>query len=158
MLQALLENIELTSRPDTWAYIWGNSNFSSAKAYKKLIGHRQVHPAFHWIWRSKCQMKHKIFFWLLLMDRIPTKDILRRRNMHLDSYTCEMCILQRPETCAHLILRCNFAKACWASIGVSVATSTSTAQILNRMRRRLQVPFFMEIIILIVLVHLDDKK
>jgi hypothetical protein len=92
--------------------------------------------------------EHKVLSWLLLMDRIPTKDILRRRNMHLDSYTCEMCILQRPETSVHLILRCNFTKACWASIGVSVATSTSTAQILYRIRRRLQVPFFMEVIIL----------
>jgi hypothetical protein len=61
MLQALLENIELTSRRDTWTYIWGNSNFSSAKAYKKLIGHRRVHPAFHWIWRSKCQMNIKSY-------------------------------------------------------------------------------------------------
>jgi hypothetical protein len=148
ILQSLLDSFVLTPNPDIWTYIWGNSSFSASKAYKKLIGHRQVHPAFQWIWRSKCQMKHKVFFWLLLMDRIPTRDILRRKNMNLDSYTCDLCILQRPETSAHLFLRCNFAKACWASIGVTVSTSTSVMRIFNRIRRRLQVPFFMEIIIL----------
>jgi hypothetical protein len=69
-----------------------------------------------------------VFFWILLMDKIPTRDILRRKNMYLDSYTCDLCILQRLETSAHLFLRCNFAKACWASIGVTVSTSTSTLQ------------------------------
>jgi hypothetical protein len=38
-------------------------------------------------------MKHKIFFWLLLNDRINTKDLLQRKNYNLDSYTCDMCIL-----------------------------------------------------------------
>jgi hypothetical protein len=62
ILQSLLDNLVSTPNPDIWTYIWGNSSFSASKAYKKLIGHRQVHPAFHWIWRSKCQMKHKVFF------------------------------------------------------------------------------------------------
>jgi hypothetical protein len=93
-LQSLFDDIELTFRPDTWTYIWGNFNFSSAGAYKKLIGHKQVHPAFHWIWKSKCQMR------LLLMDMIPTKDFLRRKNIQLDSYICDMCILQRPNKCS----------------------------------------------------------
>jgi hypothetical protein len=68
--------------------------------------------------------------------------------MVLESYTCDMCILQRLETAAHLFLRCNFAKACWASIGISVATTRPVPQIINRIRINLGVPFFMEIIIL----------
>jgi hypothetical protein len=54
----------------------GNMGFSAAKAYKALIGHKCVHLAFKWIWKSKCQMNHKVFFWLLLKDRINTRDIL----------------------------------------------------------------------------------
>jgi hypothetical protein len=38
--------------------------------------------------------------------------------MELESYTCENCILQRLEVVYHLFLRCNFARACWESIGV----------------------------------------
>jgi hypothetical protein len=68
-------------------------------------------------------MNHKVFFWLVLKDRINTRDMLRRRGMELDSFVCEMCILQVPETSVHLLLRCNFAKACWASIGVQYVPS-----------------------------------
>jgi hypothetical protein len=41
--------------------------------------------------------------------------ILRRRNMTLDSYVCEMCLLQREETLRHLFFSCPFAKYCWVS-------------------------------------------
>jgi hypothetical protein len=88
-------------------------------------------------------MKHKAFSWLLLKDRINTRELLQRRNMEFDSYTCDMCILQRLETSPHLILRCNFARACWASIGINVPMTRSAPQIFNRMRRHLGVPFFM---------------
>jgi hypothetical protein len=148
---ALQERINDLIQPDgsdRWTYIWGNSNFSASKAYKALIGHRSIHPAFKWIWSSKCQMKHKFFCWLLLRDRISTRDFLQRRSMELDSYTCEMCILQRSETCAHLFFRCNFTKACWASIGITVPTTRLVTSIINRIRRLLNLPFFMEIIIL----------
>jgi hypothetical protein len=59
-----------------------------------------------------------------------------------------MCILQRLETSAHLFLRCNFAKACWASLGITVITTRPILQIINHIKRDLRVPFFMEIIIL----------
>jgi hypothetical protein len=55
---------------------------------------------------------------------------------------------QRLETSAHLFLRCNFAKACWASLGITVITTRPILQIINHIKRDLRVPFFMEIIIL----------
>lgn len=122
-------------------------NFTVSKAYRSIIGSRMVHPVFLWIWKSKGQMKHKVFFWLLLKDRVNTRDMLRRRNMHLDTYTCELCILQRIETTTHLVLKCNFAKACWQLIGVSVITTRPMKQIFTQIQQQLQVPFFMEIII-----------
>lgn len=67
---------------DLRTYIWG-SEFSCSKAYRHMKGHFDVHNAYKWIWKSWCQLKHKIFFWLLLKDRLNTRDILRRRNMHL---------------------------------------------------------------------------
>jgi hypothetical protein len=150
IFESLIADIEHSTEHDSWAYSWGNAMFSASKVYKLLVGHRQVHPAFNWLWRSRCQLKHKVFFWLFLIDRLSTRDILQRKNMVLESYTCDMCILQRLETAAHLFLRCNFAKACWASIGISVATTRPVPQIINRIRRNLGVPFFMEIIILMV--------
>jgi hypothetical protein len=146
--QELISSKELFDGNDRWKYSWGNSGFSTSKAYKLLIGERNTHPTFHWIWNSKCQMKHKVFFWLLLRDRLSTKDLLRRKNQELDSYTCDLCILQKTENVAHLFLRCNFAKACWNAIGVSVVTTRPLLQILRKIKEKLAVPFYMEIIIL----------
>ena len=131
-----------------WSYIWGTNQFSASKAYLKLTGHRQIHPVYNWTWKSKCQMKHKVFFWLLLKHRLNTKDILQRKNMILDSYTCEMCILQERETVGHLFPGCNFAKACWGSIGVRYITTRNSLEILQDIKNQLQVPLFMEVIII----------
>nr|TKW40338.1 hypothetical protein SEVIR_1G238900v2 [Setaria viridis] len=68
--------------------------------------------------------------------------------MILESYTCDLCILQKRETVSHLFLRCNFAKACWQSIGVSVITTRSLQSIFRQIKDRLAVPFYMEIMIL----------
>jgi hypothetical protein len=54
---------------------------------------------------SQFEPKQKLFFWLFLHDRLNTRDVLKRWNMELESYTCENCILQRLETWSHLFLR-----------------------------------------------------
>jgi hypothetical protein len=38
-----LNDIQDSGADDVWSYIWGSPNFSSVKAYKQLIGSRQVH-------------------------------------------------------------------------------------------------------------------
>lgn len=113
-----------------------------------MIGHRQVDSSIKWLWACKCQMKHKVFFWLLLKDRINTRGVLRRRNYELDDYNCEMCILQRDETIYHLFLKCNFSKACWQSIGLFAPNIHQSHIAVKRLKRQLKVPFFMEITIL----------
>jgi hypothetical protein len=98
----------------------GMVNILVSKAYNHFIGHDYVHLAFKWIWKSCYHMKQKMFFCLLLQNRLNTRGMMRRRNMVLDSYTCELCLLQRVETLRHLFLLCPFAKNCWASIEVLV--------------------------------------
>jgi GH24 family phage-related lysozyme (muramidase) len=55
-------NLVTTDGKDKWIYNWGNANFSTSKAYKNLMAGESAHPVYHWIWRTKCQMKHKVFF------------------------------------------------------------------------------------------------
>jgi hypothetical protein len=55
------------------AYIWGSNQYSSSKAYKHLIGSQPVHPAYRWLWSLSCQQKHKVFYWLLLKNRLNTR-------------------------------------------------------------------------------------
>jgi hypothetical protein len=63
---------------DSWSYIWGTRSYSSVKAYMHLLGSSTMHPTLKWIWKTKCQTKHKVFFWLLLQDRLNTRGMLRR--------------------------------------------------------------------------------
>jgi len=89
-----LNSVQDTDEKDIWSYIWGSPFFSSAKSYKHLTGHRVVHDAFRWLWNSFCQNKQKVFFWLLLKDRLSTRELLRRKNMELPDYTCVCCAKQ----------------------------------------------------------------
>jgi hypothetical protein len=89
ILQSLPGNVQI----DKWSYIWGNGSFSVSKVYNHFIGQEYVHPTFKWIWESCCQMKQHVFFWLLLQNRLNTRGLLQRKNMMLDSYTCEFCLL-----------------------------------------------------------------
>jgi hypothetical protein len=97
---------------DSWFYIWGCFTFTSKKAYQHLLGASWAAPIFKWIWRSSCQPKHKVFFWLLIQDRLSSRNILRRRQMFLPSYDCVLCPLSTEETVDHLFLECNLAREC----------------------------------------------
>ena len=60
---------------------FGDHRYSAQKkAYKHLSGYRQVHPSFRWLWASSYQNKHKVFFWLLLKDRLNIQNLLRRKH------------------------------------------------------------------------------
>jgi hypothetical protein len=142
------EQIALSNAHDRWRYIWGSDNYSSQKAYRFFMGQTQVHPIYRLLWKSKCQPKHRVFYWLWLKNRLNTRDMLRRKNMELDSYSCENCLWQREETLYHLFLRCNFAKACWNSIGITPPRISNPEEASANLKHQLNVPFSMEIIIL----------
>jgi hypothetical protein len=51
-LAQMLENVTTSNEPYIWTYVWGSPWFSAAKVYTYLIGHRSVHSAFRWLWKS----------------------------------------------------------------------------------------------------------
>jgi hypothetical protein len=148
-LQEMVLNFTQTETEDTWSYIWRCNDFSSKKAYMQLAGSRQVHSIFRWLWKSSCQHNHKVFFWLLIQDRLSTRNILKRKHMFLQSYNCVLCNALLEETVEHLFLHCDFAKECWSIIGLAIPFGYEPFQIFDYFRRQLNVQFFMEIIILL---------
>jgi hypothetical protein len=50
-----------------------------------------------------------LFFWLVLKDRISTRELLRRKNMNIEDYNCVLCSNSTDETLMHLLLQCPFA-------------------------------------------------
>ena len=142
LLHQELNEITLNEELDVWAYIWNAETFSVNKAYKQLSGFSHPHPAFKWIWKSACQNKHKVFFWLVLKDRISTSELLRRKNMNLEHYNCVLCSNRVDETLMHLLLQCPFATQCWAWINVQTPSDLEVFQVLQSFRNQVLVPFF----------------
>lgn len=155
-LESLLQQIQLDASADKWSYIWNSSSFSVKKAYKQLKGHTTLHPVYKWLWNSSCQNKHKVFFWLLIKDRLSTRELLRRKNMDLQNFSCVLCMNfscvlcmgSVEESLYHLFLGCPFVIQCWAWINIQVDTSLDPFQNLQNFKDQLQVPFFMEIVII----------
>ena len=133
---------------DTWSYIWGTEHYSSIKAYKVLIGHKQTPPHFNWIWQSSCQPKHKVFFWQLLHDRVNTRNLLRRKKFVLEDYNCAVGGCPLEETLHHLFWGCPFVQQCWDFICPTRAPNLSVLEAFQDLKDKIRYPFYMEIIIL----------
>ena len=143
-----MSSLQDSSKFDIWSYIWGSAYFSSSKAYIHLIGHKVTYAAFKWLWKSACQNKHKVFLWLLLNNRLSTKEMLKRRNMAIPSYLCVCCNQSVEESLAHLFLHYCFAQGCWSTIGLTVGLDDPFTT-LDNLRIQLGMPFFfMDVIII----------
>jgi hypothetical protein len=147
-LAQMLENVIALNEPDIWNYVWGSPWSSAAKVYTHLIGHRSVHPAFRWLWKSAAQNKHKVFFWLLLHDRLSTRNMLWRKNMALASFESVLCSLQVEETLEHLFLECSFAQTTWGLLNLNPPLGP-LFETLESFKVQLGVNFFMDIIIML---------
>jgi hypothetical protein len=88
------------------------------------------------------------FFWLHLKNRLNTRNLLRRKNMPLESYDCELCLLIKQEKLRHLFFKCLFARNCWNQIGVNSPTWLKPDRTSRNIKRALRIPFGMDIIIL----------
>jgi hypothetical protein len=110
--------------------------------------HNQIHDVYKWLWKSQCQPKHKVFFWLLINDRLNTRNILRRKNMELQSYDCVFCVNSTEETGHHLFLQCPFAAQCWHNIQIEAPTNSLFLDVVSQIRDQMQSQFFMTTLIL----------
>lgn len=128
ILQELLGMVQSTEEKDIRGFIWGSTYFSSSKVYKQLSEHSQVHVAYRWTWKSSCQNKHRVFFWLILKNRLNTRSMLRRRNMEPENFNCVLCNRQTEETIEHLFIDCPFAALCWNATGLGALQVLPTAK------------------------------
>lgn len=115
-LQAQLQDTGQLTERDKWGYPWNSNNFSVMKMYKALLGPSTCHMIFKLLWKSAAQLRYKFFFWLLLYDRIKTRNLLKRKSMYLEDYNCAICHDKTEETLMHLFWDCNFALECWNQI------------------------------------------
>jgi hypothetical protein len=145
-VQQIIQDIEhIPHVNDTRTFVWGAS-YTSAKFYKFMFAAVPCDAAITLIWKSKCLPKLKVFLWLLLMDRLNTKDRMLRKHWEVnDGPHCVLCDQNVLETRDHLFFLCPFAVNCWNRIGIFWDCSLSISDRLLEARRLLAKPFFLEV-------------
>jgi hypothetical protein len=71
LLQDSIANLSHEDQQDKWLCTGNSSLYSSQKAYIHMDGEEWTHPIYSWIWKTKCQPKHKVFF--LFATKIQAK-------------------------------------------------------------------------------------
>lgn len=74
------------------------------------MGGGKITWPFRFIWSAKVPPTAKIFAYLLLQDRVLTRDILRKRGIHTEM-VCVNCANCPVESVLHLAFLCPFATA-----------------------------------------------
>ena len=74
--------------------------------------------------------------------------LLERKGMILQSHDCVLCNQNSRETLEHLFLVCPFATQFSASLELTVPMFQDHIEVVASFRRQLNIPFFMEVIIL----------
>jgi hypothetical protein len=93
---------------DSWILLNGSIIFSVKNYYKGKFKGIQVPKSFPKIWKCRCTMRIKLFGWLTLVNRLNTRDILRRKNLlQGHSSFCTLCQDVRVEDIEHLFSLVN---------------------------------------------------
>jgi hypothetical protein len=144
-LQMQLGSIEYDQEGvDTWKPIWGDT-YTSNKYYTYVFKGMESHSIFKVIWKCRCTPRIKFFAWLILVDRLNTKDMLQRRHLNVQgTTTCVMCTSGSLETLHHLFFECPFAQQCWSRIDISWDNSLDLLDRFMHARARHLIPFFTE--------------
>lgn len=145
-LLSRLDEVSMENEPDVWHYVW-NSHYQSKKVYDLFFCHLQASPAITMIWKNKCTMKLKMFLWLLLMEKLNTREMLQRRQVNLQSGpNCVMCTRAIVEDSSHLFFTCPFAHQCWQFLGIDWNFNLEFMNMVSTARRDFGHSFFVEVI------------
>jgi hypothetical protein len=145
LLQTQLQDLPYDETAiDRWTPVWGNT-YTSHRLYYEVFKYVDAHPAFKIIWKSRCTLRIKFFAWLILVDRLNTKTMLRRRHLNIQGDAiCVMCTSGDEETIDHLFFECEFAKDCWATIHIDWDASLPLLDRYTQARQAHNIPFFTE--------------
>jgi hypothetical protein len=138
--------LEADHRHDKWSFFLLNGSYSAKALYRFMFSGVPASPVFRKVWKSKCLNKQKVFVWLILVDRINTRDMMDRRNWHVSSgLNCAICQEQARETKDHLFFNCRFARRVWAALGISWPSNPCISAMFEAAKTSFGGPKFMEV-------------
>jgi hypothetical protein len=82
------------------------------------------------------------FFWLLIQDRLNTRNVLGRKNFTLPSYMFAKNNCKVEETLVHLFWNCSFAQKFWDYVCPQRASNLSVLEAFSDIKEKLNLPFF----------------
>jgi hypothetical protein len=148
VLQSWMQDNPLSDHNDVWIYSWGEK-YVVANFYESIHSHITVPKVYHWLWKSSCVMTSKVFAWLLLKDRLNTKDMLQRRHWNVvEQSHCVLCPLRVHEDRSHLFFQCNFSQRIWNYLQIQWIAHDDLQTVVAEARRSFGQPFFMEVVIM----------
>ena len=115
-LQSLLQPIQQNNVPDCWFNRQPQEQYSSIRLYHTFFDMEPRHSIFRYLWKAAAILRYNFFFWLLIHDRINTRNLLQRKTFNVPSASCVLCDHETDETSYHLIWDYPFALGCWDSI------------------------------------------
>lgn len=134
---------------DSWILSWGDIQFKPRKFYRFVFRNINAPTYITAIWKSKCMLRHKVFAWLMLMDKINTRDMLIRRQFQIgDDHSCLLCTVQPLESNTHLFFGCAFSTTCWNTLGIQWDTNLGLQDMIDRANASWHKPLFQECIFL----------
>ncbi|XP_073355123.1 uncharacterized protein [Aegilops tauschii subsp. strangulata] len=148
ILQSMLDGlIRAPGSKDIWFWKGTAKGYSPKLFYSHTFVSASFNPLTAWIWKSSCTMKIKVFAWMLIMDRLNTKDMVERRHWHLEGgVSCVLCPLQTRETRDHLFFNCNFSVRVWNYLQIDWSSGDSMAHLVLNASRSFRKPFFTEVV------------
>jgi hypothetical protein len=150
-LQTIIQGLQVQeNEPDCSQYVWGSNRYSSKQFYGLPFKSIRAPSPFLWIWKSRCSNKLRTFSWLLHMDRLNTRNLLKRRNFNTEgsNYNCVLCNDNMEEKAFHLFFSCTFSRSCWQKIGIEWRENLHFFQMIKRTQQDFQHWFFMEVFII----------
>ncbi|KAJ0834488.1 putative reverse transcriptase zinc-binding domain-containing protein [Helianthus annuus] len=115
-LCVLLRDICLSVGSHKWWWENDVSGVFSVKSAFDLLSHADSDVSrVVWEWGSLVPIKCNVFAWRALLERLPTRVELLKRNIQVPEIACPMCECG-DESAVHLFTACNFATRIWSKI------------------------------------------
>ncbi|KAJ0702066.1 putative RNA-directed DNA polymerase [Helianthus annuus] len=115
-LEAAVASVSLKECPDEWIWLPDPVNSFSVKSVKEVLESVNVASSRYVLdWNKWVPLKCNLFVWKAILNKIPTADSLRRRNILTAVDLCPIC-KSEMETVEHLFTSCVTAVVLWQKI------------------------------------------
>ncbi|XP_035843953.1 uncharacterized protein LOC110931403 [Helianthus annuus] len=115
-LYALLQSVDLVDRADRW--LWsgvGSIGFSVGAVKRLFFINLDFSSRFVWDWCKWLPKKCNLFAWRAELDRIPTREALKKRGVQIEDDSCPLCNLE-VESVDHLFTSCGVTSVIWQKV------------------------------------------